>query len=268
MSTHDFNRRPIPLLAELDVLVVGAGSAGCCAAMAAAEAGRSANLRVGLIERYGFAGGVSTQALDTFYGFYTPGESPRKVVGGIPDRVVDRLASTGDMFLRPNTYGAGAGVNYNPERLKLVWDNLLAEAGVKVWLHTMLVDAVTTSAGVASGVIVFTKSGFAQITAKRFIDASGDADLCHWLGVEFERAGELDPAQTLTTTFRMCQVDLEAFQRAGGKQMLADRMETALVSGRHPLPRKAGMPTQWCSRAAFPPSPCGSPTSTPRMPKS
>ena len=45
-----------------------------------------------LVERYGFMGGISTQVLDTFYGFYTPGSSPRKVVGGIPDQVVAELA--------------------------------------------------------------------------------------------------------------------------------------------------------------------------------
>ncbi|MEX2093643.1 MAG: FAD-dependent oxidoreductase [Pirellulales bacterium] len=227
-------------MAELDVLVIGAGSAGCCAAIAAAEHGRRDGLRVGLVERYGFAGGVSTQTLDTFYGFYTPGDQPRKVVGGLPDRVVDALAQTGDMFLRSNTYGAGTGITYNPERLKLVWDRLLASAGVRVWLHTMLVDVATNSEGVATGVIVFTKRGFHRIDARRFIDASGDADLCHWLGLESELAGELDPAQSLTTTFRMCNVDLEKFQAAGGKRMLAERMEAAVASGRHPLPRKSG----------------------------
>jgi succinate dehydrogenase/fumarate reductase flavoprotein subunit len=40
----------IPTVYEAEVVVVGAGSAGCCAAIAAAEAGRS----VVLIERYGF----------------------------------------------------------------------------------------------------------------------------------------------------------------------------------------------------------------------
>jgi hypothetical protein len=60
----------IPTLYEADVVVVGAGSAGCGAAIAAAEEGRS----VVLVERYGFAGGTSTQILDTFYGFFTPGE--------------------------------------------------------------------------------------------------------------------------------------------------------------------------------------------------
>jgi FAD dependent oxidoreductase len=146
----------IPAIYEAEVVVVGAGSAGCCAAIAAAEAGRS----VVLIERYGFAGGTSTQILDTFYGFFTPGDQPRKVVGGIPDRVVDALDFTGDVFLRPNTYGAGTGVTYNPERLKLVWDTLLLGAGVKMLLHAWLCDVETASDGRIIGVIVHTREAF------------------------------------------------------------------------------------------------------------
>jgi hypothetical protein len=240
MTSNVLVHDSIPRLADLDVLVVGAGSAGCSAAIAAAEQGRARGIRVGLVERYGFAGGVSTQTLDTFYGFYTPGDAPRKVVGGVPDRVVDCLAQTGDMFLRANTYGAGTGITYNPERLKLVWDQLLAAAGVRVWLHTMLVDVTSDSAGTATGVVVFTKSGFHRIGARRIVDASGDADVCHWLGLDYELAGEIDPAQTLTTTFRMSNVDLAGFEAAGGKRKLTERMEEAVTSGRHPLPRKGG----------------------------
>jgi FAD dependent oxidoreductase len=226
----------ISTICEAEVVVVGAGSAGCCAAIAAAEAGRL----VVLIERYGFAGGTSTQILDTFYGFFTPGHQPRKVVGGIPDRVVDALDFTGDVFLRPNTYGAGTGVTYNPERLKLVWDRLLLASGVKMLLHTSLCGVETASNGRITGVIVHTKRGFLRVNGKRFIDASGDADLCHLAGVPYEKAGEIDPAQTLTTTFRMANVDLYRFEAQGGKKMLMAKMAEAVESGRHSLPRKNG----------------------------
>jgi len=231
-----FLHQKIPLLAEVDVLVIGAGSAGCCAALAAAEGGLH---RVMLIERYGFAGGTSTQMLDTFYGFFTPGDHPSKVAGGIPDRVVNRLDAAGAVFLRPNTYGAGTGVNYNPERLKLVWDELLAAAGVRILLHTTLVD-VEPAGGVIRSVVVSTKRGFFRVAAKRFIDASGDADLCHLAGIDCEKAGDIEPAQTLTTTFRMSNVDWEAYERAGGKKMLMQKMDEAVSTGSHPLPRKAG----------------------------
>ncbi len=227
----------IETIAEVDVLVVGAGSAGCCAAIAAREGGAG---RVMLIERYGFLGGTSTGVLDTFYGFFTPGESPRKVVGGIPDRVVDRLDAHQSMYLRPNTYGAGTGVTYNPERLKLIWDAMVLGAGVEVLLHAFVVDAEMAADGRITGVILATKRGLCRVAAKRFIDASGDADLCHWAGIACEKAGEIDPAQTLTTTFRVAGVDHAKFEAAGGKKMLAERMAEAVDSGRHALPRKKG----------------------------
>ena len=240
MPQNVIHHERLTVLADLDVLVVGGGSAGCCAALAAAEKGRAAGLRVGLIERYGFLGGCSTQVLDTFYGFYTPGDAPKKIVGGVPDCVVDRLDQSGDVFLRPNTYGAGTGITYNPERLKLVWDRLLEDAGVTVWLHTSIVEAELKDDQTAGWIVVSTKNGFYRITASRFIDASGDADLCHLLGSPYEKAGEVEPAQTLTTTFRMANVDLAAFECAGGKEMLSEEMERAIVSSTHLLPRKSG----------------------------
>jgi NADPH-dependent 2,4-dienoyl-CoA reductase/sulfur reductase-like enzyme len=73
----------IPELSAVDVLVVGGGSAGCTAAIAASRGGA----RVLVIEKSGRLGGIGTAVLDTFYGFYTPGEN-RKVVGGNADQVV------------------------------------------------------------------------------------------------------------------------------------------------------------------------------------
>ena len=57
--------------------------------------------------------------------------------------------------------------------------------------------------------VVATRAGLARVRATVFVDASGDADLCAFAGFGYETAGELDPAQTLTTTFRMANVDLE-----------------------------------------------------------
>ena len=227
----------IPVLAGADVIVVGGGSAGCCAALAARQEGADS---VVLIERYGFLGGTSTQMLDTFYGFFTLGDRPRKVVGGIPDEIVNALDAVGAVFLRPNTYGAGTGVNYNPERLKLVWDELLEAAGVRVLLHATVVGSDHAKGDRIEGVVISTKQGFFRIAARRFIDASGDADLCHVSGVPYETAGEHDPAQTLTTTFRMSNVDLAAYEAAGGKKLLMQQMAAAVERGTHALPRKSG----------------------------
>jgi flavin-dependent dehydrogenase len=115
----------VDVLWDVDVLVVGAGSAGMTAAIAAARQGAS----VALVERYGFPGGISTQVLDTFYGFYTPGERKERVVGGIPWEVASALIVRGAAFERPNNYGAGTGVTYDPEQLKLLWEEMALDAG-------------------------------------------------------------------------------------------------------------------------------------------
>lgn len=238
------NHAQLPLIAETDILVIGAGSAGCIAALAAKRSGK---YEVMLVERYGFPGGSSTQMLDTFYGFFTPGEAPRKIVGGLPDIIVNELNRTGDIFLRPNTYGAGTGVNYNPERLKQVWDRQILRAGVRYLLHTTLVDLAAEEQEKWT-CICWNKSGFGRIRARRVIDASGDADFCHLAGFAYEIAGESEPAQSMTTTFRMSNVDLQQFEKNGGKKMMNQKMKEAVESGSYALPRKEGSAHAMCQQ--------------------
>ena len=108
-----------------DVVVVGAGSAGSAAAISAARLGAS----VLLVDRLAFMGGTSTAVLDTFYAFYTPGDQPRRVVGGLGWEIASRLTADGVAFERPNTYGAGTGVTYDAEVLKVLWERLAEDAG-------------------------------------------------------------------------------------------------------------------------------------------
>ena len=119
-------------LGRYDVVVVGSGSAGSTAAIASARTGATTLL----IEKLPFLGGNSTAVLDTFYGFYTPGERARKVVAGIGDDVVAGLKALGEVVVRPNTYGAGTGVTYLGEHLKVVWEDLVSSAGVDVLPET------------------------------------------------------------------------------------------------------------------------------------
>jgi glycine/D-amino acid oxidase-like deaminating enzyme len=225
----------LPLLDEVDVLVVGAGSAGSTAAIAAARAGA----KTMVVERYGFMGGISTAVLDTFYGFYTPGGTTKKVVGGIPDDVVDRLSERAGAFIRQNTYGAGGGVTYNPEVLKMVWEEEALAAGARLLFHSFCTDVVASDDGRVEEVIVDGKRGLMRIKARYFVDATGDADVCFRAGAPFEKAGETEPAQTLTTTFRLSGVDVEK-ARSYPKEELHALMREANESGYYRLPREEG----------------------------
>jgi hypothetical protein len=221
-------------LGGYDVVVVGSGSAGATAAVAAARNGA----RTLLLEKLPFLGGVSTAVLDTFYGFYTPGSRARKVVGGLADEVVAGLRRLGPVVERPNTYGAGTGVTYLAEHLKVVWESLVTGAGATVLLHAFVQDTEVRD-GQVRRLVVATKAGLARVEAGVVVDASGDADVCHFAGLGYELAGEHQPAQTLTTTFRLVNVDTER-RRSIGTDRLHELMRQAAESGAYDLPRRDG----------------------------
>jgi hypothetical protein len=216
-----------------EVVVVGAGSAGATAALAASQAGA----RTLLIDRLPFAGGTSTGVLDTFYGFYTPGNEAKKVVGGIPDQVVAELKKIGPVVERPNTYGAGTGVTYNPEHLKVAWERLLRKSNVSLLLHS-LVHEVKNQNGRITELTLANRAGIFRVSGQVFIDCSGDADLTHLAGFSYERAGDISAAQTLTTTFRMVNVDLKE-RKSITKDKLHELMQEAAGEG-YELPRREG----------------------------
>lgn len=225
----------LPILDSAAVVVVGAGSAGATAAIAAARTGADTLL----IERYGFLGGTSTLVLDTFYGFYTPASSAVRVVDGIPWEIVERLYAYDSVIERPSSYGAGQAVTYDPTILKVVWEQTALAAGVRLRLHTQIVDVLTDGDRI-TGLVAAGKHGLGLITANVFVDASGDADLVARAGAPFELAGtDGQPAQSLTTTFRLGGVD-EDRARAIKHADLVARMKAANLSGEYRLPREEG----------------------------
>lgn len=195
------------VLWEGDVVVAGGGSAGCAAAVAAVRSGASCLL----VESAGFLGGTGAAVLDTFYGFYAPGPVSRRVVGGVGWEVCERLFEAGAAFERPNTYGAGTGVTYEPEELKLVWDALVPDA----LLHARVCDFVP-----GTGVVVETVAGRFLVKAQVVIDATGDAEVAWRAGATLERPGMR--LQPMTATFRLGGVDLSATSTAELHALMAD----------------------------------------------
>ncbi|MGO1973848.1 MAG: FAD-dependent oxidoreductase [Propionibacteriaceae bacterium] len=223
----------VEVMASPDVVVVGSGAAGATAAISAARGGAE----VLLLDRLPFLGGTSTAVLDTFYGFWTPGERAAKVVGGVPDEVVAGLRNLGPVVERPNTYGAGTGVTYHAEHLKVVWERLVLAAGARVLLHAHLHDVAVRDGRVVA-LLVATTAGLRQVVPRVVVDASGDAAVCHQAGFGAEQAGVESPAQTLTTTFRMINV-VHARRRSIGKDELHALMRAAAEDG-YDLPRREG----------------------------
>ena len=219
----------IPVLWEADVIVVGGGSAGCAAAVMSARHGASTIL----VESGGFFGGTASAVLDTMYGFF-PAGSDERIVGGIGWEVASTLLDSGDAVLRGNTYGAGTGVTYEPEALKLLWDRLVVSSGVRPLLHSRMC-AVLMDGAALQGIVVLTRRGPFRILAKRIIDTTGDADVAWAAGCSLEMPSEKRRVQPLTTTFRLGGVG-----EAASTKELHRLMAAAVADGDYALPRLEG----------------------------
>lgn len=190
---------------ETDIVVVGGGPAGICAAIAAARSGA----RTLLIERYGFLGGMSTAALVYPWMTYHT-KSGVQVIKGIAQEIVDRLmklnASPG--HLRDTVGFTHTITPYNGEVFKVLVMDMLREAGAEILLHSF-VDKVHTENGHIQSVETVGKSSRITVEGKVFIDTTGDADLAYLSGAHCLKGREGDQlTQPMTVKFRMRGVDL------------------------------------------------------------
>jgi hypothetical protein len=225
-----------PLLSEADIAIVGGGSAGTLAAISAARRGAD----VLLIESQSALGGSRTvMGVDTFYGYFSPGENTTKVVGGITYEIIERLLAREAAFFRPNTFGAGTGVTYDLEQLKILLEEMVHEASAKMLYHTFAPQVLMDGAFVES-VVISNKAGLTRVKARVVIDASGDADIAALSGASFELAGSGDlPVQSLSTIFYMGNVNNEvafSLTQAERTKLMAD----AQARGAYQLTRIGG----------------------------
>lgn len=198
-----------------DILVCGGGVAGTMAAVAAARAGA----QVVLLERYGFLGGNATAgAVAQFNSWQTA--NGRRVVAGLAQEVVDRLRRYGaageHMTFVMSTGHRMDRVEYAPEVLKLVLDDMVSEAGVQSLLHASVLD-VSREARRIDRVRVLTKGGPLAIQPRVLVDASGDMDAMRQAGANFLPLDEGEALQPATMMFRFGPIDfarLEALTAA------------------------------------------------------
>lgn len=212
-----------------DVLVCGGGVAGTMAAVAAARHGA----RVVLVERYGFLGGNATAgAVAQFNSWQTAGG--RRVVAGLADEVVQRLMHYGaardhEVFTMSTGHRMDR-VEYAPEVLKLVLDDLVQQAGVQLLLHSSLLDVQTDGSRVRT-VRVLTKSGVRSIEPALLVDCSGDLDALRQAGAAFLPLQDCEHLQPATMMFRFGPVDFRRFD-ALPRAELAALSQRGYQSGR------------------------------------
>lgn len=178
---------------HFDVIVCGAGSAGVAAAYGAARAGA----RTLLLERLGFAGGTPVagmiHTLDAINSCRNPAQP---VVGGFVFDLLSELRQMGGLGTSDNPEEV---VSFHPEHMKVALNRLLNRAGVTILYRATVIDALLLDHAV-TGVEAALVDGRAQLTSACVVDATGDAEVAHFAGVQWAMSSEL---QAITYHFRL-----------------------------------------------------------------
>jgi len=174
---------------EYDVVVVGGGPGGVCAAVGAAQEGAS----VLLIERYGFLGGMATAGLVNPFMPYTI--AGQRLTADVSNELLERLQAVGAL--------AEGEEIFDDEGLKIVLDQMMADHGVDLLLHSTFVGVEMTGRHI-SRVQTVGKSGRIDPCGAIFVDATGDGDLAAQAGAPVEIGRAQDGlCQPMTLCFRV-----------------------------------------------------------------
>ena len=192
-------------LSGYDVIVIGGGPAGTIAAIAAGRQG----VKTLLVEQHGYLGGALTAEGVGPQMSYHAGE--KQVIDGIPGEFVRRMVkeefSPGHM---EDFVGYCSSVTpFDSEGMKFVLEKMVLEAGAEILYHTVYTGCRTQDGKIVSAQL-FSKNGFFDVSAKVYIDASADADLCVNAGVGTEFGRKQDGlAQPMTMNMKLYNVDRE-----------------------------------------------------------
>jgi hypothetical protein len=196
MSIGDFvaeQARKTPVAARAKVLVLGGGPAGVAAAVCAARGGAETLL----VERTGAVGGMATTGLMSHWTGNTR--------GGIYEEILNRSS----------VEGTGRRT-INPERLKTVLLDMIAESGAGLRLHTFACDPLMDGNAI-TGVITESKSGREALLGRVTVDATGDGDIAAKAGVPYRKGRESDgKMQPMTLMFKVGGVDTSRAVFPGG----------------------------------------------------
>ncbi len=210
--------KTIKTVMETDVLVIGGGTAGFGAAVAAARNGADTLL----IERLSMLGGMATAGLVGPFMTCYDNDAEEQLVKGIFDELCLRTEARGGAIHPSKVEGMTSYSSYylsshrhvtpyQSEVLAVVMEEMLEESGAQVLFNVQVTDCITNN-GKIDYVIVNMKEGIAAVRAKLYIDCTGDADVAYFAGVPtWLGKKETGVMQPTTLFFEVGNIDRDKF---------------------------------------------------------
>jgi len=194
---------------KYDLVVIGGGFAGSCAAISAARE----NLSVLLIEKANCLGGAAVNCL---VNPFMPNATNIEENGKFKKFILSRglfTEITNELKEMNATKGEPSFV-FHEEYLKLVLNRMAISSNVNLLFHSYLIDVRKNDDRIES-ITVANKSGKQEFFADYFIDATGDADLTVLCGCPYRLGRENDQlCQPMTLCFRVSNVDIDKYKKA------------------------------------------------------
>lgn len=184
-----------------DAVVLGGGSAGLAASLAAARGG----LRVALVEAGPAVGGELLSGIPIDGAVTARGDW---VVGGPTRELLDECAAFDGYLGEVCDWRLIRYLCFDPEVMRLAAPIVLARRGVQVFLHTVAVEAALAR-GRVRGLVCTGRGGRMMLEAPIFLDCSGDAELTRLAGGGVESAAA-EVLQPVSLMFRAAGVDAAA----------------------------------------------------------
>lgn len=193
MRTITEPARDIKVENEVDICVIGGSCTGVFAAVRAARLGA----KVAIIEKQNCFGGTATLSMVNVWHSLNNISGTNQIIAGLTLETLERLKNKGGCA----KYKSDANTAYNldTEILKHELDCMILENSIKPYLHTMYCSPYIKD-GNLLGIVIENKNGRQAILAKFFIDASGDGDLAHDLGIDNYT---YDSTQPPTSTYKL-----------------------------------------------------------------
>lgn len=226
---------------EADVVVVGGGVAGVCAAIAARRTGA----RTLLIEKSQFPGGVAAGAwVHSCLTFH--GKLGHRIIDGIPQEIIDRLkAMDGTTGHIRDTVGVAYSVTpTDPDKLKLALLKFLDDEGVEYFLDTVFTEVIMDGDRIKA-IRGFHCGGRFEAHGAVYVDASGEGILAERAGNSYE-SGDKTGCQPATLIFKVRNINFKALLRYMFKHMDDFHDETRFdLLKKSPAPGVSGFFRLW-----------------------